>query len=283
MDSGVNLVTKKSIKKIPHKNPFLLKTAKSIRFAIRKIFVGYRRYPDIPGRIHYNDQSLMKNNSDHYISVGISAVKLIQTALNESGRTLNEGSNILDFPCGYGRVLRYLKETFPQADIYGGDIDQHAVNFCKKEFGMIPVQSDINFNKVKFPVSYDLIWVGSLFTHIDSQDFQNLLKTLISSLKEKGVLIFTTHGKECLNQLDSYGLGSIKPSSMRMKLENTGFVFQPYPGQSNYGISITTRTYVIETVNKFFKDKVKLIFYKKRGWDHHQDVYAFQKAFHMKK
>jgi len=276
-------MNRNTAKKFLSQNYRLLTTAKSIRFYIRKIFIGYRKYPDIPGRIHFNDQSLIKNNSDHYKSVGESAVKLIESALQESGKILKENSSLLDFPCGYGRVLRYLKETFPQADIYGGDIDQHAVNFCKKEFGMIPVQSDINFNKVKFPVSYDLIWVGSLFTHIDSQDFQNLLKTLISSLKEKGVLIFTTHGKECLNQLDSYGLGFIKPSSMRMKLENTGFVFQPYPGQSNYGISITTRTYVIETVNKFFKDKVKLIFYKKRGWDHHQDVYAFQKAFHMKK
>jgi SAM-dependent methyltransferase len=271
-------MNKNTAKKFLSQNDCLLKTAKSIRFHIKKIFNGYRKYSGVPGRIHFNDQSLIKNNSDHYKSVGESAVKLIESALQESGKILKENANILDFPCGYGRVLRFLKKEFPQADIYGGDIDQHAVIFCEKEFSMIPVQSDINFKKVKFPVSYDLIWVGSLFTHIDSQDFQNLLKTLISSLKEKGILIFTTHGKECLDQLSSYGLDDIHHDLIKRQLENTGFVFKPYPGKSGYGISITTQPYVIETLNKFFKDKVKLIFYKKRGWDHHQDAYAFQKT-----
>lgn len=54
------LIDKKSIKRFFNKNPVLLKTAKSIRFYIRKIFIGYQSYPDIPGRIQFNDQSLIK-------------------------------------------------------------------------------------------------------------------------------------------------------------------------------------------------------------------------------
>jgi hypothetical protein len=192
-------------------------------------------------------------------------------------KSLKKTQTFWIFPVDTEECFGFLKKHSPRTHIYGGDIDQHALNFCKKEFNIIPVPSDIDFKKVKFPVSYDLIWVGSLFTHIDSKDFRDLLEKLISSLKEKEIIIFTTHGKECLNQLGSYGLGPIEPSSIKMELENTGFVFQPYPGQSNYGISITVRPYVIETVNQISEDKVKLIFHKNRGWDHHQDVYAFQK------
>lgn len=271
-------MNKNTAKKFLSQNCLLLTTAKSIRSYIRKIFIGYRKYSGVPGRIHFNDQSLIKNNSDHYKSVGESAVKLIESALQESGKILKENANILDFPCGYGRVLRFLKKEFSRANFYGGDVDPRALKFCKKEFNIIQVQSYVNFRKVKFPVSYDLIWVGSLFTHIDSQDFQNLIETLISSLKEKGVIIFTTHGKECLNQLDSYGLNPLDPDSIKKELENTGFVFKPYPGQSSYGISICTRHFVMETVNQAFGDKVRPVFYKKRGWDDHQDVYAFQRA-----
>ncbi|HZX11277.1 MAG TPA: class I SAM-dependent methyltransferase [Acidobacteriota bacterium] len=271
-------MNRNTAKKFLSQNYLLLKTAKSIRFYTRKIFIGYKRYPDIPGRIHFNDQSLIKNNSDHYKSVGESAVKLIESSLQKSGKILKENANILDFPCGYGRVLRFLKKAFPQANFYGGDVDPRALTFCKKEFNIIPVQSYVNFRKVKFPVSYDLIWVGSLFTHIDSQDFQNLLKTLISSLQEKGIIIFTTHGKECLDQLSSYGLDDIHHDLIKRQLENTGFVFQSYPGQSSYGISICTRLFVMKTVNQAFGDKVRPVFYKKRGWDDHQDVYAFQKT-----
>lgn len=270
-------MNRKTAKKFLSQNYLLLTTAKSIRFYIRKIFIGYRKYSGIPGRIHFNDQSLIKNNSDHYKSVGESAVKLIESALRESGKILKENSNILDFPCGYGRVLRFLIKAFPKANFHGGDIDQHALNFCKKEFNVIPIQSDTDFKKVKSPASHDLIWVGSLFTHIDSKDFQVLLKTLISSLKEKGILIFTTHGKECLSRLSSYGLDDIQYDLIKRQLENTGFVFKPYPGQSHYGISICTRLFVMETVSQMFGRRVKLIFYKNKGWDDHQDVYAFQK------
>jgi len=278
MAAGDKLITKKSIKKFFNKNPVLLKTAKSLRSTFKKIFIGNQSYPDIPGKIHFNDQSLTKNNMEHYKSVGVSAVKLIKSGINRANMVVNENSNILDFPCGYGRILRYLKKEFPQAKFFGSDIDPRALNFCKKEFDIIPIQSNIDFNKVMFPVSFDLIWVGSLFTHIDSQDFQDLLETLISSLKEKGIIIFTTHGIECLNQLDSYGVDFVNPHAIEKKLDKMGFVFQPYPGQSHYGISISTRLFVMETVNQAFGDKVRLIFYKKRGWDDHQDVYAFQKT-----
>lgn len=272
------MMREKSIKKFLNKNPILIKTAKSIRFYLRKIFIGYRKYRDVPGRIHFNDQSLIKKNTEHYKSVGQSAVTLIESAIKESGKPLMENPYILDFPCGYGRVLRFLKTAFTQANFYGGDIDQHALNFCKKEFNIIPVPSDIHFKRVDFPVSYDLIWVGSLFTHIDREDFKDLLKTLILALKEKGIIVFTTHGKECLKQLNSYGLEDLKPDDIKNQIENSGFYFKPYPGQSKYGISISSRLFIMETVSQIFRDKVKLIFYKKRDWDNHQDVYAFQKT-----
>ena len=271
-------MSKRSIKKFLNKNPALLKTAKSIRFCMRKIFIGYRKYQDIPGRIHFNDQSLIKNNTEHYKNVGRSAVTLIESAIKESGKPLMENPNILDYPCGYGRVLRFLKAAFPQANFYGGDIDKHALYFCKKEFNIIPVPSDINLEKVKFPVSYDLIWVGSLFTHIDREDFKELLETLILALKEKGIIVFTTHGEDCLKQMGSYGLEDLRPDDIKYQIENSGFYFQPYPGQSSYGISISSRSFIMKGVTQTFRDKVKLIFYRKRGWDNHQDVYAIQKT-----
>jgi len=267
----------KFIKKILNRIPFLFKTAKWLQFNVRKIFLGYRRYPGIPGRIHFNDRSLIKNNTLHYKAVGKSAVRFIESAVDQSGITLDDKSCILDFPCGYGRVLRYLKKKFPHAHVYGGDIDKEALDFCEKEFNIIPIPSNINFGKIKFPVLYNLIWVGSLFTHIDFKDFCELLKTLMASLKEKGILVFTTHGKESLNKLNSYGLDNLNPDLIKHQIEKEGFCFQPYPGKSNYGISISTQGFVMETMNQIFQNKVRFIFFKHKGWDQHQDVFAVQK------
>jgi hypothetical protein len=108
-------------------------------------------------------------------------------------------------------------------------------------------------------------------------------RTLILSLEEKGIIAFTTHGKECFKQLNSYGLDDLKPDDIKNQIENSGFYFKPYPGQSSYGISISSQLFVMEMVNQLFGEKIKPIFYKKRGWDNHQDVYAFQKTSNPKR
>ncbi|MBD3413977.1 MAG: methyltransferase domain-containing protein [Candidatus Aminicenantes bacterium] len=264
-------------KNLLNRNALLYKTTKCIQYHLKKIFIGYRNFSDIPGRTHFNDQSLVKGNIRHYKKVGESAVRLMESALRQSDTVLHENSNILDFPCGYGRVLRHIRQIFPQSRIYGGDIDQKALDFCEKEFHIITVQSDTNFKKVKFPVFFDLIWVGSLCTHIDSRDFRSLLETLITALKKRGILVFTTHGKESMNRLDSYGLGPVDVDSVQKELEKTGFVFRPYPGQTHYGISLCSREYVMDTIHQILGNKAKLIFYKIQGWDKHQDVFAYQK------
>lgn len=75
----------------------------------------------------------------------------------------------------------------------------------------------------------------------------------------------------------------LNPDDIKNQIENSGFYFKPYPGQSNYGISICSQVFVTETVDQFFGDRVKLIYHKNRGWDNHQDVYAFQKTSSPKK
>ena len=76
---------------------------------------------------------------------------------------------ILDFPCGHGRVLRYLRAEFPQAEITACDLLRDGVDFCAANFGAIPVYSDPDPSRIGLPRdAFDLIWVGSLFTHFDA-------------------------------------------------------------------------------------------------------------------
>ena len=45
-------------------------------------------------------------NAQHYLLVGLSAIRCIEDALEKSSRKNNIHS-VLDFPSGYGRVLRF--------------------------------------------------------------------------------------------------------------------------------------------------------------------------------
>lgn len=43
--------------------------------------------------------------------------------------------DLLDLPCGHGRILRMLKAEYPDARLTCCDIDRDGVDFCAKLFG----------------------------------------------------------------------------------------------------------------------------------------------------
>jgi SAM-dependent methyltransferase len=117
---------------------------------------------------------------------------------------------ILDLPSGYGRILRFLKVSFPNATICACDINAEGVDFCRRQFNASPVVSNTDFAKVSFPWSFDLIWSGSLLTHVSETDAIELLRLFYRSLSPNGLCVFTMHGRTSVAWLESraetYGL-----------------------------------------------------------------------------
>jgi len=244
----------------------------------RKYRRGFRNYPDLPGRIHYNDDSFYNSSKGHYISVGLSALENIERALRLSGLSLQDIKSCLDFPCGYGRITRFLRAELPEwAVLDVCDIVPEAVDFCRKEFGSTPILSQEDISKVILPRRYDLIWIGSLLTHLDKKGFSDALTLAASSLVEHGILVFTTHGCYSLEILDSYGIPDMDRNDVEKQLQGSGFYYSPYPGESNYGISLNTEDYVRSLIEKDLPTKLMPLFFERRGWDSHQDVFAYQK------
>lgn len=109
-----------------------------------------------------SDNDLM--NNQWYSDVGRSAVEVILAAIMSS--YVHTVDNVLDLPCGHGRVLRHLVKMFPNATIHACDLDTDGVEYCASRFGANPVVSVPELTEVDFGVKFDLIWVGSLFTHV---------------------------------------------------------------------------------------------------------------------
>ena len=111
------------------------------------------------------DSMYIRGQEAHYFSVGRSAIRNINTGLIAAN--LSSPANILDMACGYGRVLRMLKAYFPEARLTACEIDSNAVDFCAETFGAKKAYSDINFGQIVLSEKFDLIWCGSLLTHLD--------------------------------------------------------------------------------------------------------------------
>lgn len=215
---------------------------------------------------------------ERYALAGEQAIKNILCALKLVDKTIPDIKNILDFPSGHGRVLRYLKAKFEDAKIFACDIDTDMISFCKDVLGATPLESKENFNEISFNQKFDLIWCGSLFTHIDEKNWLALLNFFLNHLENGGILVFTVHGRKIINDVYSgsqnFKFDNSHISKLKEEYEKYGFGFLRRKEDKNYGISLSSPSFVIQTIQNI--PSMKLLIYSEVGWLEH-DIVAIQK------
>ena len=235
---------------------------------------------DIILDISPNDTMYQCGNKEHYYSVGQSALDCINLALFAAGRDIKNIKTILDLPSGYGRVLRFLEAFFSDADVTACDIERDAVDFCYKVFSARPVYSSKRPADICVTDRFDLIWCGSLLTHLNFNLWSEFLIFFNSVLNSNGVLVFTTHGRYCAHRMRTkdftYGLDSHRLRMLLEDFDRNGFGFVSYENDDNYGISLTSPSYVLSLLQKI--SDLKLLIYLEKGWDSHHDVIGCIKA-----
>jgi SAM-dependent methyltransferase len=227
-------------------------------------------------RVHPADDMYKPGNPGHYLAVGLSAVRCIRQALVASAATETVRA-ILDFPCGYGRVLRFLKAIFPDSSIVGCDINAAALSFCQRVFSVRGVLSSQAFEAVPLSERFDLIWCGSLITHVDEGAAANLLRLFHSHLSDRGICIFSTHGQRSVDWIKNgdrgYGLSQEGQAIVLRGFHDRGYGYADYPDRAGYGISVVSHDRMVETASAV--GEWKETFFLEHGWGNHHDVYGF--------
>ncbi len=229
-------------------------------------------------KIHKCELPYLKTNPTHYLQVGLSAMESIQNSVTEyRGKTPH---SILDFPSGFGRITRFLRVAFPQADIECAEINKSALRFCKRTFGTDSTQSENDFSKLRLKRNYDLIWCGSLITHLSYERSKTLLSCFYQHLNPGGLCLFTTHGErveEILkNEELTYSLSQTSIRNLIQDCDKTGYAFTEYePPRTGYGLSLSKDATIRKIANSVGRWDLKR--FKSAGWDNHQDVYTYQK------
>lgn len=225
--------------------------------------------PDIDRTIHPHD-AMWQPSESWYFAVGRSAFRLVDLAARTSW--LPRISSILDLPCGHGRVARHLRAGFPDAQMYFCDIDHAGADFCAETFAGTAIHSQPELTEVALP-TVDLIWVGSLFTHVDLDRTRRWLRYLCDRLTPDGVLISTFHGEWSLRMQEIYPM--IDPESWRRIVsayQQSGYGYAPYLDldMGDYGISLSRPEAIFDAIREI--PGVRVAGYMERGWADNQDV-----------
>jgi hypothetical protein len=102
-----------------------------------------------------------------------------------------------------------------------------------------------------------------------------LLERLHGAVRPGGCLVFTTQGETCLSHLDWYGKDFGDGEAWyRREVERSGVAFRPYPRRHRYGITIHSRSYIEQVMEARYAG-LELVGFRERGWDAHQDVWAY--------
>jgi SAM-dependent methyltransferase len=230
-------------------------------------------------KVHPGDGMYIPSAARHYLSVGLSARRCIDEALSHS-RKNKAVRSILDFPCGYGRVLRFLKVRFPNAEIVACEIDPMALEFCKRVFSVKTIKSDEELGKLSLLGQFDLIWSGSLVTHLDEKRSFELLRFFYEHLAPGGLCLFTAHGRSTLerirNKVETYYLSASAQQKLLSEFHERGYGYVNYEYTDRYGISVVSHDRMAEVAYSIGQWTESVFF--EHGWDNHQDVYGFTKV-----
>ena len=211
---------------------------------------------------------------EHYRFVGRSALETVRMAMLATGKTAFQ--NILDLPCGHGRVMRALKAAFPNAKLTACDLDRRGVDFCAENFGALPDYSAPSADQIKLEGGYDLIWCGSLLTHLNAEDCRAFLAIFQNLLDPDGVMIVTTCGRRVVNRFEAgthtYGLGEDSIPALLDSYKCSGFGYADYPKQRGYGISVCSPGWLMAEIAKL--PDVSVAAFSEHFWAQHQDVTA---------
>ena len=215
----------------------------------------------------------------------MSAIDCIDEALRQ-GR-LDKIQSILDLPSGGGRVLRFLARRFPAAKIVACDLQRDMVDFCAKEFGATPVYSAPDFDQLSIDRSFDLIWCGSLVTHLNAPGIKSLFNFFARHLRSPGMFVFSTHGERAAQRMSDpnrdYGVSRDRIERMKEAFLKSGFGFASYPREDDYGVPDNGGQYGISLASPEWirgvteRSGLKEIYFAAQGWDNHQDVYGLVK------
>ncbi len=208
---------------------------------------------------------------ERFINSGEQTVEDIENALEAVDRSLADVRDFLDFGCGCGRLLLALKNRDFTFRVSGCDVDERTIRWCQEHLETAECLVNDALPPTPYqPDSFDLIWCGSVFTHLDEQRQDLWLAELHRIQKPGGLLLASVHGPHAWQPR--------LPAWTIAKLKEQGILYAKMGAFSGmhpdwYQVAWHTEAYIREHWASFFN----ILGYLPQGFNNHQDIVVAQK------
>ena len=158
-------------------------------------------------------------SEDSFVASGREDCEAMAKILADSGITLADAGAILDLGCAAGRMIRHMPAMAPESTIWGADIWSSAILWCQdhlcppSSFAVTTMFPHLPFEDR----SFDLVYCGSLFTHIDDLA-EAWFAELHRILRSGGCLYFSINDQHAAQVFDGQG----DPAAYAGYFERTG-------------------------------------------------------------
>jgi SAM-dependent methyltransferase len=152
----------------------------------------------------------------------------------------------LDFGCGCGRVARYLSVLPEVQRLVGIDIDGEHIAWCRRhlagDFDATPAQPPTRL----LSASFDVVYAGSVFTHLDDGRQRAWLREIHRLLTPGGLLIASTHNPSLVWARPDLS------QDQHIRLSSDGFLFAPGQNGFNEDSAFHSREYLMASWGSLF-------------------------------
>lgn len=201
----------------------------------------------------------------------VSFVRAAAASFREiTGRGLR-GGHILDFGCGWGRLLRLMPYFSDPSRIAGVDPMARAIELCR-EHGVAGHLAQSSALPTSLPVGdrrFDLIYAYSVFTHLSLRAMDSAMGALREVVGEGGLLALTVRPIEYWAAMELRG--DAEAAGLRDRHLQSGFAFRPHnlpavDGDVTYGDSSVDIEWFAQRYAQWDLRGLD------RGWDDQQTV-----------
>jgi SAM-dependent methyltransferase len=163
-----------------------------------------------------------------------------------------EGKNVLDFGCGWGRLLRLMLKYTDPAHLFGVDSWSESIAICQRDgvLGHLAVSDYVPTSLPFAGTNFDLVYAFSVFTHLSERTARRCLTTIRARMTPASLLVITIRPVEYWTFHSGWDKG-YGPAQLIEAHHRTGYAFFPHnrppiDGDVTYGDTSISLEYIAE-------------------------------------